>query len=505
MTEDQVTLTNNELCAKDKKSDYDINHLLHGIEKDLKGKKHFDEPYITKKTIAQAVNNQNIVLHFLINKIHQVEETFQRKLEQSINDLRQEIMEKVHIIRQKLVARMDEDRAYVKKEVHRLDTEIENVRKEHEKSLEDIRSKLQAHSDSLAIMETDVKGLKIGLTDLTEEVKNLPQTIIISSDQVIINGEDNITEVINSHTGRLEILQENTNEMQGTIESHDIVIKRVENYNHEEAVKTRADVDNLLEWQESQKSVDLTMIRDKQESHQYLIETIQQDMMNTVSPDDVDSKIQTNFNEIVIHLQKALSSIEKDEADFKVVTINLNKMYETIKDSKVDRSELVELRRQFIDNKIESKSPSGGANLSSSINNNDLEFLLSQYITKDALVQLLENKADISITARIDRTDGVLEGIERTIADLLGASSYDVENRPVLEKYNKAVNTASSTYNVVNKEERFKKKPLRALDQFRSVLPVIEKKIMFEGDDGKRYVLLFISAIPFLILCKPVS
>ena len=122
-------------------------------------------------------------------------------------------MDKVHIIQQKLVARMDEDRAHVEKEVQRLETEIDDVRKEHEKSLEDIRNKLQAHSDSLAIMETDVKGLKIGLTDLTEEVKNLPQTIIISSDQVIINGEDNITDVINSHTGRLEILQENTTEI----------------------------------------------------------------------------------------------------------------------------------------------------------------------------------------------------------------------------------------------------------------------------------------------------
>ena len=482
MTENQITLpVSNEIHAKNKNSDNEINHILQNIEKDMKGKTHFDEPHITKKAIAHAVSDQNIVLHFLINKICQVEKMFQAKLEQSINDLRQEIMEKVHILNQKLVERMDEERAIVQKEIQRLDTDIENVRKEQEKSLEDIRNQLQAHSTSLAIVETDVKGLKDGVADLIFEVKNLPQTIVISSDQVIINGDEKITDIINSHSGRIEILQDNTTEMQSTIEIHDIVVKRVENYNEEEAVKTRQEVNDLLEWQESQKSVDLTVIRDTQESHQFLIETLQQDMINTVSPDDVDSKIKTNFNEIIIHLQKALSSIERDEADFKAVTANLNKMYETIKDSKVDRSELVDLRRQFIDNKIESISPSGGSNLSNSINNNDLEMLLSQYITKDALMQLLENKADISITTRLDRTDGIMEGIEKAMSDLLGSSFHDVE-KSVIEKYNKGVNTASSN------EERFKKQPLRALDQFRSVLPVIEKKIMFEGDDGKSYV-----------------
>ena len=57
-----------------------------------------------------------------------------------------------------------------------------------------------------------------------------------------------------------------------------------------------------------------------------------------MSKNEVDDKLQSQFNQIVDHLQKALSSVESEEADFKCITDTLSKMCESLNTNKADKT-----------------------------------------------------------------------------------------------------------------------------------------------------------------------
>jgi hypothetical protein len=108
------------------------------------------------------------------------------------------------------------------------------------------------------------------------------------------------------------------------------------------------DFKSLMEWKEEQAGIDLVDIRRSQDAIKESLDTVQRDIFDKMPRSEVDSKLESKFEEIIDHLQSALNSTEKDEADFKAVTANLNQVCESLKSDKADKTEIAGLRKQFM-------------------------------------------------------------------------------------------------------------------------------------------------------------
>lgn len=284
-------------------------------------------------------------------------------------------------------------------------------------------------------LDNTLSEIKIDVAMISKNVADMPNTIQISSDQVSFNANNNslrvdsessppinsinvmnLTEIVIGQDKRFDLLEECTNGIETTIQSHSITVSKVEDYLEDKVDTLRTDVDSLTEWKEEQSSVDLTGIQRSQDAIDLSIQSMQHDILNKTTRVEVEKKLEQKFSEIIDHLQQALLSTEKDEADFKKVTEMLNSMCISLKETKADKEDITNLRKQFIENQIETKMPSTRSN----INNEDIRILLNSYPTKDFLTNLLEDKADKNvILSRLDQADTTVQGIEQFLHQIM--------------------------------------------------------------------------------------
>ncbi len=411
----------------------ELDHYLRNIGEELKGKTQLEEPYVDKRTIVHAVREQNKVILTLQGRILQMEE-IEKGMQKNIDYL----LQRVEYF-EKYTKKVDEIDDLLSEKIPLLDKIYTEVQR-HDTSIDRLETKISEQITSLSSFknetQTALSKTDKELNELQDVVDLMPETIIISSKQVEHNVDD---ETFDGTNGTVE--DENSTpqclvdiiaqQKQRSISQNEN-IKKLETAFEEEKesqkqinVNVSSDVSSLLEWKEEQKSVDLVSMKNNQDSMKNELNTLETVVRMKVDKADVDAKLDNQFNEIANHLQTALSSVEYDEADFKSITDALSNMCESLREKKADKSEVIKLRRDFIENQIDgqaSEIPYGGSNL----DNGDLRSILSNYSTNENIQKALGTKADKDhVISRLDHTESVLQTLERAVHNLITKTKKD--------------------------------------------------------------------------------
>jgi hypothetical protein len=110
------------------------------------------------------------------------------------------------------------------------------------------------------------------------------------------------------------------------------------------------------------------------------LEEVHRQLLNKMDRDKVDEKIERKYEEIIEHLQSALSSANEDEDEFKRVCAQLQDMCNSLSNNKADKKELLEIKEQVLfDSRMKDQVE-------------NMKKFLDSRVTKDQLGQAMESK-----------------------------------------------------------------------------------------------------------------
>jgi len=260
-----------------------------------------------------------------------------------------------------------------------INKEVEEFKSETNKALGDTR-------DCLKVIDT--------------AVKDLPNTLQLSATQIYIRNDD--TEDNDTTTPAPTV--------------HDSLHLHTHQMNELE-VQTSSEIDRVVEWVTNQKQNDETKLNALAET----VEQVQLELQDSVSQTEVDEKISLKVRELVDQIKEALLTVEDEEADFKNVASTLHALFNSLKESKADKSEMNQLRNQIINTQLNGS----GSNLESSnsvggtLDYKGLRKILSSYSKTDVINKQLEGKADKDLTAsRLTHSSNMIDKILETIDEL---------------------------------------------------------------------------------------
>lgn len=399
----------------------ELDLTLRGIGEELKGRTQLDEPYVDKKTILRALREQNQVIMAMQTKILEMVEV-EAGLQRTVDSLQEEVSSF-----RKTTEKVEEIDALLKVKIPLVDKMNETI-EVHGQAIAQVRKDVSEQASALSSFKSETRSAlaetKSDLMDVSRAVEEMPNTIRISSTQVRHSademgessahgpddeGQELLADIIAQHEQRAFLHEEN---------SRRIEEQMAEQFVRHEQITGRIDEDVtvLKEWKEEQSSVDLVTMRDRQETTARKVEAIEGDMENKMSSVDVTKRLDAQFKEIVNHLQMALETVENDEADFKAVTDSLNKMCQSLREKKADKSEISSLRKQFIENQVDGGDtifPQGGATL----DNEGIRSVLMNYPTKAMMDQVLNNKANSDVVIpRLERIEAMFKEVKEEMA-----------------------------------------------------------------------------------------
>lgn len=109
------------------------------------------------------------------------------------------------------------------------------------------------------------------------------------------------------------------------------------------AMGNKEHLDRIQQFLDSNMDVDLMDIRRNQDSILSQLEDYQNELDEKTTEEQVDTRIQSRYDELVTHLQIALRSVKDDEANFKTCIERIESATGDLKTAKAERSELKEL------------------------------------------------------------------------------------------------------------------------------------------------------------------
>lgn len=288
-----------------------IVSLLAATDEELKGKLVPAQVVVDKETLVEASRVQNRALVFIYEKLS--------TLETRIDGVEDVLTKRVDGIEAKLgqfgtrIEKLEgqcqhHDESLVQQVA--INAEVERFKEETRDSLTKTRESIEC---------------------LDAALKELPNTIQISATQVFHSAEDDVP------PNTVEDSTRNTVQRMDEMEVH-----------------TSNEIDRVVEWVTEQRKDD----RDKLQALQEAIENVEMELKDTVSYAEVDEKISVKVRELVDQIKDALLSVEEDEADFKNVANSLHKMFNSLKDSKADKSEMSQVSSSKIHELFEANAMS---------------------------------------------------------------------------------------------------------------------------------------------------
>lgn len=388
----------------------ELDVFLREIGHDLKGKTKVN--YVDQDTLVHAVSFQNKVILEMQEQLLRMQES-ERSMQRTLFALK----EKVEYC-EKYTIKVDDMEQILGDKVVPLLDKVNEVVQEHDLKIDGQEMARKKHEAEFQTFKDETKqGLSQSNTDITNirgKIRILPQTIVISSRQVV--------HCIDAGDGTRPRLAENE-EFLGDIiarqmqhaRKQDDSIKDIEVtlHNHVSSQDALNDtvgsnLRGLVEWKEEQKSVDVVTMRVNQDTMKAQLDSHEKLISTKMNKDDVTKKLDLQFKEIVDHLQSAMETVEKDEGDFKSITDTLSTMCKTLRENKADKSEINALRKQFIENQIETEDEIGGISpIGSTMDNESIRQILMDYPTHENMTNLLTTKIDrataVQEFTRIDR------------------------------------------------------------------------------------------------------
>ena len=233
-------------------------------------------------------------------------------------------------------------------------------------------------------------------------VKDLPNTLQLSATQIYIRNDD--TDADDNDTTSAPTVHDSLH-----LHTHQM---------NELKVQTSSEINRVVEWATNQKQNDENKLNALAET----VEEVQLELQDSVSQTEVDEKISLKVRQLVDQIKEALLTVEDEEADFKNVASTLHALFNSLKESKADKSEMNQLRSQIINTQLNGGS---GSNLESSngvggtLDYKGLRKILSSYSKTDVINKQLEGKADKDLTAsRLAHSSNMIDKILETIDEL---------------------------------------------------------------------------------------
>lgn len=418
---------------------------LRGIGEDLKGKTILEEPYVDKKTIVHAVSEQNKVILALQTQVLQMQE-----LEKAMQ-VKMSMMQDKLTYFEKYTEKVDVIEGILREKIPVVDKLDERV-EEHSTYIENMSVEVKENAHDVNVFKDDTRDsfadVRKGIEALREDIELLPDSIIISSRQVThslkdekgfsgstpnSHSNDILADIIAQQEQHAFVQDKNTERIEQKFDDH-VVSQSISNN------EMKKDIHCLVDWKEAQSSVDLKSMKKHLDNLQTELESSNTILSKKMSKGDVERKLEHQFNEIVDHLQTALSSIENEEADFKCITDSLSKMCESLRESKADKSELTSLRKQFVTNQVGGgRGPLAG----STLDNEGIRKILSKYATKEEVFKLFDVCDDLDasespivgkIYSKIDNLRSMVLKLESVISNIVkygdkGEERMDFEER----------------------------------------------------------------------------
>lgn len=405
-------LVNNNDEGSSSNDETSIVHLLANTDEQLKGQLKPAELVVDKQTLVDATRVQNQALIFIYsqlqslnNKLDGVEANLTRRIDEvdiklgqwgdRINLLEEKSKVCVETISACLIVYLatlthscvcysiqSHDEALAEQDV--INKQAEEFKSETNKDLGDTR-------DCLKVIDT--------------AVKDLPNTLQLSATQIYIRNDDTDAE-------------DNDDTSPDAPTVHDSLHLHTHQMNELE-VQTSSEINRVVEWVTNQKQNDETKLNALAET----VEQVQLKLQDSVSQTEVDEKISLKVRELVDQIKEALLTVEDEEADFKNVASTLHALFNSLKESKADKSEMNQLRNQIINTQL---NGGGGSDLENSngvggtLDYKGLRKILSSYSKTDLIKKQLEGKADKDLIAsRLAHSSNMIDKILETIQSFL--------------------------------------------------------------------------------------
>jgi len=166
-------------------------------------------------------------------------------------------------------------------------------------------------TDAISETKRDLKFLDLA-------IKDLPNTITIAATQVY------------HARGGADAENDNTAE-----DSFKLQSDRMDDMD----IHTSNEINKVIEWVTNQRKDDESKLNSLQET----VEKVKTDMKDTISYAEVEDKIAIKVRELVNQIKEALLAVEEDEAEFKNVANALHSLFNSLKESKADKSEMAQV------------------------------------------------------------------------------------------------------------------------------------------------------------------
>jgi hypothetical protein len=367
---------------------------------ELEGTFEVREPRVPRHVLVKALRTQNVTLRDLrvehnatvlrvdsletevssLNaKIHGMEERLQ-ETEESLKKAHQKLEE--HEEKLKKLDKIDELEEKVKVHEDRLDRQMvmiqDNKAEFHSyKRMNDIRAEE-------ARKEREALDARVKINE--EKLEIFGDDMKIQSDDVLV-GEAQVTLTafaIRMHS-ILEDLEKTTVQNNKILKAHgDELDKKAPIslegivHDHERALK------EFSEMLKGSGASDLQSVlaesKRTMEENTAQLEEVHRQLLNKMDRDKVDEKIERKYEEIIEHLQSALSSANEDEDEFKRVCTQLQDMCNSLSNNKADRKELLEIKEQVLfDSRMKDQVE-------------NMKKFLDSRVTKEQLGQAIESK-----------------------------------------------------------------------------------------------------------------
>ena len=104
-------------------------------------------------------------------------------------------------------------------------------------------------------------------------------------------------------------------------------------------IHTANEINRVVEWVTDQKTEEESRWNSLKEA----VERVEDGLKETISHSEVEDKIAIKVRELVDQIKEALLTVEEDEADFKNVANALHGLFNSLKESKADKSEMAQV------------------------------------------------------------------------------------------------------------------------------------------------------------------
>jgi len=198
------------------------------------------------------------------------------------------------------------------------------------------------------------------------------------------------------------------------------------------ATENKQHLVQIQKFLDSNMDVDLMDLRRSQDLILSQLEDYQKDLDEKTTEEQVDSRIQHRYNELVTHLQIALQSVQDDEANFRACVQRIEETNSELRMAKAERSELKELRAQLgvqlteVANAAHELGPEARALLSSAVRREEMLIML-QDKAENSFVETLSSETASVVKSSEEanvRISALFAQQTRALSDLAAASEH---------------------------------------------------------------------------------